>query len=129
VFHALVRKNYGCTHIIIGRDHAGAGNFYGPFDARRIFARFDPTLLGITPLFFDDAFFCRRCGGMATTKTCPHDGADRVTLSGTRLRELLRLGEAPPSEIIRPEVAAVLRQGLAGGRFPLRGWRQPEDLS
>lgn len=108
VFHALVRKNYGCTHMIIGRDHAGVGSFYDPYAAHRIFTAFDPQALGIVPLFFEDAFFCRRCEGMATTKTCPHDADCRVTLSGTRLRSLLRAGEMPPAEVVRPEVAALL---------------------
>lgn len=114
VFHAIVRKNYGCTHIVIGRDHAGVGNFYDPYDAHRIFDRFDPRQLGITPLCFEDAFFCRGCQGMSTHKTCPHEETHRLNLSGTQLRSLLRAGQLPPAEILRPEVAAVLIQGLAG---------------
>jgi sulfate adenylyltransferase len=109
VLHAIARKNYGCTHIIIGRDHAGVGNFYGTFDAQRIFDRFEPAALGITPLFFDHAFYCRRCEGMATAKTCPHGEDARVTLSGTAVRQLLEAGTLPPSEYARPEVATILR--------------------
>src|SRR5690606_18079278 len=112
VFHAICRQNYGCSHFIVGRNHAGVRDFYGPYDAQRLFAQLPRGRGGrglvVEPLFFEHAFYCRACGGMATPRTCPHGDEDRVALSGSAVRRMLAAGQHLPAEFTRPEVGTIL---------------------
>ncbi|HKW14533.1 MAG TPA: sulfate adenylyltransferase [Candidatus Krumholzibacteria bacterium] len=115
ILHALIRQNYGCTHFIVGRDHAGVGNYYGTYDAQKLFWSIADQV-AITPIMFEHSFYCRRCAGMASQKTCPHGNADRIVLSGTKVREMLQNGDALPEEFTRPEIAAILQKHYAQSR-------------
>jgi len=115
LFHAVVRKNYGITHLIVGRDHAGVGKFYGPYEAQQIFDRFTTQEVGVTPLKFEPTFFCSSCDGLASPRTCPHDASTRLDLSGTKVREILRTGGRLPGKFTRPEIAEILREHYSIG--------------
>jgi sulfate adenylyltransferase len=108
IFHAIIRKNFGCTHIIIGRDHAGVGNYYHPYAAQDIFEEFPE--LGIVPLFFRSFSYCKKCQSVVNDKICPHPPGDQIQFSGTKIRDLLAKGEYPPAELVRPEVAKIIME-------------------
>jgi len=110
LIHAIIRQNFGCSHLVVGRDHAGVGSYYGPFDAQIIFDELWPGALSCKPLKVDVTFYCYKCDGMATGKTCPHEAKDRLSISGTRQREMLAKGESIPTQFSRPEVVRILQQ-------------------
>jgi sulfate adenylyltransferase len=112
ILHALIRRNFGCTHFIVGRDHAGFGNFYDPYASQRIFSDYGREELGIEPIFFRESFYCTRCGSVASEKTCPHGRDVHITMSGTGVQDILRYGYLPPKEVLRPEVGQVILQGI-----------------
>ena len=114
LFHALIRQNFGCSHLIVGRDHAGVGDYYGPFDAQDIFDTLWEGALVTVPLKIDITFYCKKCDGMATAKTCPHDSEHHISISGTKQREMLSSGEDIPGEFSRPEVVKILQEFYAG---------------
>jgi sulfate adenylyltransferase len=112
ILHALIRRNFGCTHFIVGRDHAGFGNFYDPYASQKIFSDYDRAELGIEPVFFRESYYCTRCGSVASEKTCPHGREFHITMSGTGVQDILRYGYLPPKEVLRPEVGQVILQGI-----------------
>jgi len=114
LLHALFRQNYGCSHLLVGRDHAGVGDYYGPFDAHHIFDEIPADALETKPIKIDWTFWCYKCNGMASMRTCPHEGSDRQLLSGTKLRKLLSENEEVPAEFSRPEVLEILREYYSG---------------